>query len=60
LFIPASLVFAEGNVQDLADKMMHIYKDEAHRKQIIQTGYNYFQQQNKTFDFSAYLPDAPF
>ena len=51
--------FKEGDVQDLAEKMMRIYKDEAARKQIIQSMYEYFRQQDQSFDFSASLPNAP-
>jgi hypothetical protein len=44
-----------GDIQDLAQKMMQIYKDETTRKQIIQKNYECMQHQQNGFDFSSYL-----
>jgi hypothetical protein len=56
---PKEFTFAEGEILDLADKMMRIYKDETNRKQAIQNMYEYFHQQDQLVDFSASLPNAP-
>lgn len=56
---PNEFTFKEGDVQDLAEKMMRIYKDEAARKQSIQKMYEFFHQKNQSFDFSASLLYAP-
>lgn len=52
-------IFTEGDVQDLAEKMMRIYKDEGARKDAIKNMYPCFLQAGKTFDFSAHLQNAP-
>lgn len=53
--LPAGLTFAPDDIQDLAQKMMQIYKDETGRKQIIQNTQEYFLHQQQVFDFSSYL-----
>jgi hypothetical protein len=52
---PEEITFREGDVQDLAQKMMWVYKDEAGRSRIIQQRFAYFQPSHKPFDFSSYL-----
>lgn len=53
--IAAGFNFAVNNVQDLADKMMQIYKDETGRMKMVQNMNEYFKQQDMGFDISAYL-----
>ncbi len=53
--ITAGLSYSDGNVQDLAEKMMLLYKDESICKQIIKNMQESFLSGKTGFDFSAYL-----
>jgi glycosyltransferase involved in cell wall biosynthesis len=59
IVVSNEFTFSEGDVQDLAEKMMRIYKDEGARKDAIKNMYACFLQAGKTFDFSAHLQNAP-
>jgi hypothetical protein len=53
--ITAGLSYLDGNVRDLAEKMMLVYKDESVYKQIIKNMQESFLYSKKDFDFSSYL-----